>query len=391
MNSCEVFINLIASALNPDIKFRINLNDAELELVKKDAFSHDLYKLVNSSPFFAHELSDAEVTSDMKAMLRENFRNSELLEINKSLKSKGVNLIFLKGSFLKSLYPSPLMRTMGDVDVFCDLKDFSEILDFLHSRGYIHKNESEGVTAFFKKGFYPIELHTKLMFDTTELLPVFCSTDTPIELDGLSFLDYTSHLIYILCHMAKHFFRGGVGIRQLCDVYLFVLKCGNLIDLENFFSRIEKLGCKTFFANLLLIYRRYFMLDISEFEQYITAEKDISQLLLYDIYSCGSFGGKNRSNMYRGIIASGSVINSDKKANGLFSIVNTLFPKRIKDVRYSYSVKYPFLLPAAWLHRGFVFLFTRFKWTDLKIIFSKKTSDTVSDRLKLLKDLGFIK
>lgn len=56
---------------------------------------------------------------------------SVIVKIDKTLKSEGISVVFMKGQTTALRYPNPLHRTPGDIDFVVDPKDFKKTMEVL--------------------------------------------------------------------------------------------------------------------------------------------------------------------------------------------------------------------------------------------------------------------
>jgi hypothetical protein len=162
----------------------------------------------------------------------------------------------------------------------------------------------------------------------------------------------THHLLYLLCHSYKHFLHSGFGMRQLCDMILFMNAYGNQIDYQYFNQRLEQYHFMEFWGNLLDIAEHYlgFSYEKACYPR-ISIETD-SELLLMDMLEGGVFGystmeRKHSANMTLTALKG----NSNSRVSGIF---HSLFPDlTYMKQQFSYLKKMPYLLPIAYIQRIF--------------------------------------
>ena len=70
------------------------------------------------------------------SIMQDARQDDALDELQSIFNSKQIKHMVLKGYIIKSLYPSPDMRTMGDIDILLQLKQSKEEKGILSSLGY---------------------------------------------------------------------------------------------------------------------------------------------------------------------------------------------------------------------------------------------------------------
>ena len=172
------------------------------------------------------------------------------------LERAGIWYIPLKGIVLKDYYPKLGMREMVDCDMLYDasrsedLKQIMESLDFVSKAG----NENDNHDVYRKSTGIEFEMHKALFmkyaFNETQRLVDYYSDiqKKKIKDDSNHFgyhLSNEDFYIYLVAHEYKHFIRGGVGIRSLVDIYVFLKRFGNL-NWVYIQQEVSKLGIQDF-------------------------------------------------------------------------------------------------------------------------------------------------
>ena len=73
----------------------------------------------------------------------------------------GIKLIFFKGAQIRSFYPIPQLRTMGDIDCLIAIKDRERAVQCLSNLGYQCKMNTGDVWVYVR-GCVVLELHTRI-------------------------------------------------------------------------------------------------------------------------------------------------------------------------------------------------------------------------------------
>lgn len=266
----------------------------------------------------------------------------EAEDVMDRLEEMGVRHMPLKGYIVKNLYPSPDMRTMGDIDLLIDADMMQNVFDEFLPDGFrflgdgdLHSNLARGNAHF--------EFHRSLVNASYKNLTAYFGDGfaRAVRTDGYSYryeLSREDMYIFLLAHLAKHYRYGGTGIRTVLDLYVYRKAVPDL-DMDYIYRETEKIG-------------------IDKFQR--KAEK------IADDWFGGSFDGTFDS--VSGYIISGGVygkqgrnlvnemINSnDSMALGKFkSLLSMVFPNyQLMSEWFPVLKKYKFLLPVFWIVRWF--------------------------------------
>lgn len=276
------------------------------------------------------------------------------LEISKWLdaaEEKGIDCIPLKGFLLRKLYPSPMMRSMTDLDVLIRNMDRQDIRGWMESMGYVAEDTHalSHHDNFEKRPWMYMELHFHLMKprpgrDELEKKVWEHATLMPgrRHIYQMSMEDF---YIFHLLHLHKHFTNRGVGLKSVIDIHIFLKAHGTALDqaylqqelkalkIDEFGAYMEKL------ANVLLGDE--------------PADADCKLVADY-MANCGSFGSAAQHHAIQMAQTKGNSTTSKKLRYRL----RLLFPG-VKDMQKHFpSVKrFPWLLPAYWVARAFKRLF----------------------------------
>jgi len=156
-------------------------------------------------------------------------RNLELADVEKevlgALRSGGVPALVMKGSSCSARYPSPELRTGGDIDLFIPETDFQRALEVIRSAGIECSSKPDASVAFLLRGC-EVELHRKY-FDLHVRASLLPPVGTP-----------EAELLMLSAHILKHACGVGVGLRQIID-FAFAYKAypGDYQELHTLFKR----------------------------------------------------------------------------------------------------------------------------------------------------------
>jgi hypothetical protein len=302
--------------------------------------------------------------SSLSLLMQQKQRLEILPEVIRTFEEQGVEYMMLKGLVLSTVYPHPNLRLMSDIDLLVRAKDIPKAIAVLNSKGYFEdvQNVIDRHLQFRRKGSTKIELHQFLIEeDLIQNAAVFeekiwdfpQSVALPQDFNCLTLNDRNT-LIYMIIHMVLHIKDAGFGIRQLCDLILFIEQ--KPVDLFAAEKELQTYGLDIFFKTLIACGHHFFALNLGTCESLIAdVPPALPEELMQYIVAGGIYGKDNadwqRTRLYSEFFPSRITGSGAQK---LLDFKRLMFP-RISDLthkpRYRYLEKQPYLLPYAWMYR----------------------------------------
>ncbi len=303
-------------------------------------------------------------------------RYNEFLRMNRLMQNNGITFIGLKGCVIRNLYPVPELRTMGDFDILTNKNMLPKIVKIFKDNGYSVEKDIYGVVAKSNKAYWEVfySLEQEFAFEPYE--------NTQRVMNNLKFDEVITYptesyfLAHMIIHTGKHYIEKGAGIRNLCDIALFIEKNRENIDFKLTEALCKKQNYYNIYCYILSALKNRFDISMNDIDfQYKQTERFIEYTL-----SSGVFGRIDN------VIIHQAAKSQDDSISGMRKI---LFPSiKTLDYRYTYLKKFPFLLPIAWIHRFFSAIF-RQHFSIFKMLKDIKGADKFSrERLELLNELG---
>lgn len=416
--SVKQLLRLLSAAMGNKNQEIRNLQNADWNKMFHLAHIHNIVPMIfeaaqNMQAFMGEDpqLYEAWNNLSVKIGLSQVYRTLEFLKVYDKLNKAGIQALVVKGVICRHLYPNPYYRTSGDEDILIRKSDFNQVDIILHEFGLTKEhskatlNIPEQVTTYFSnKSGLRIELHVDLFNPESELFGPMNSfyenafEDTvTIEVDGVAIhsLSHTKHLLFLFLHCIKHFLAIGFGIRQVCDIVMYINAYRLEVNWEMIWSNVTKLGYKVFVLNLLDIGSKYLGLDQNkiQFPDGYSASDIHSEALLKDIMEAGLFG-KSKPGQSKTSSLTFNAVSEDRRSKKIKGnqhiFLRALFPGLdFMGGHYPYCRKHPFLLPVAWLHRMLLYMKEQRK---PKRMFDKagKSLAIGRSRIELLKEYGII-
>lgn len=356
------------------------VNEEKLQEILEISKNHDLAHLVilgvtknNISFKDKEELNKIP----MIAIYRYQNINCELKRVSDELEKAKIDFIPLKGSVIRKFYPQPWMRTSCDIDILVKEEKLESAITYLTSElGYIVKQKGDHDVTLTSKSGVNIELHYKLPEEslTKESYKILDNVwNESQKKEGYShFFEMTDEMFYFhhIAHMAKHFEKGGCGIRPFIDLWIL----DNIKDVNT--SKREELLKKgklyKFYIKSKELYKVWF-----EGEKHT----DLTLKMQDFIISGGAYG-----NFENKIIAQ-----QQKKGGKLNYILSKVFiPYDTISRHYPILKKYPVLTPFIHIRRWVKLIFKGIPdETKAEIEYSQNISrEEAKNMINLLSNLG---
>lgn len=143
----------------------------------------------------------------------------------------------LKGAVLMDLYPAVGMREMVDIDVLFDPACRERLRSIMEESGYTVKQYGESNHDIYQKPpVYNFEMHTKPFEPFYEPLAAqyYETVESRLQRQDPAgyarFFSDEDFYVFLLAHGYKHYKLGGIGLRFLLDIYVFLQQKGEMLD-----------------------------------------------------------------------------------------------------------------------------------------------------------------
>ena len=184
-----------------------------------------------------------------------NYFISVLVE---KMREEGIYTALVKGQGVAQCYERPLWRACGDVDFFLDDENYERAKGFLKplaasvEEEYVREKHL-GMTI----DPWVVELHGRLYSGLSARIErvldavqreTFEGGKVRIWKDGeteVPLLAVENDVFYVFTHILQHFYKGGVGLRQICDWCRLLYTNRESLDYGLLESRIRRAGLMT--------------------------------------------------------------------------------------------------------------------------------------------------
>lgn len=297
---------------------------------------------------------------------------AELESISELLSQAQIKHLPLKGAVLIHDYPQLDYRYLGDLDVLIEADKSKDVYDLLVERGATI--DDYGVTNHdsyqFDKGFYRIvvEIHRQLFDRTIPYAPYFDEAQLLAQSDSYrQEMSREEFYVYMIAHFAKHFFKGGSGIRSVMDVHVYMEKYENQLDWNQVNARLEQMDLLEFDQKARKLAKVWFGQEAWSDDLEEIAQVVISQ------GAYGTFEHRVDNQIQESLEAHAS--NLGGKLSYLWERI--FVEPRFIQKDYPYTKRIPILLPLGYGHRLVKGVFKkrdRVKY-ELNSLFKSKDSD----------------
>jgi hypothetical protein len=335
-----------------------------LALAEKHAVTSLLYPALKKQLPFGDPILSGLKKQSFGAATRESVQSKELSAIYAACQKAEIPILPLKGCVIKALYPYPELRFMSDADLLIPEEKASQMRELMENLGHTYRKVDAGDTDVYLSPLsMNYEIHLNLEGEgfsqetrsfTRSLLEIAHPTqNNPYLLE----LPPEEHYIYVLCHFIKHFIYGGVGVRQLTD--LFICYHNWNLDLNKVDALLQRMELTAFHKTLQELWDYWFCGG---------ACTELSEELGSYILHSGVFGNEEQR-------AGDRLLAKSQEQN---YVLARLFPSySVMKGYFPILKKLPFLLPFAWIWRVIrAVLFRRQKLnTELQAMIHTKESD----------------
>jgi hypothetical protein len=264
-----------------------------------------------------------------------------LKEIGERFEKEGIYHQALKGSVLKRLYPTPELREMSDIDLMIYDENLNRAKKVVEEMGFTLLESVKHHDIYVKAPFLIIELHHTLYDKDIDKIQYeyFKNEKNLTAKEGKKYaLQFSTEdfYVYLIAHMAKHFYENGCGIRNVVDVYYYRQHYEATWDEARLATELEK-------CRLTVFENRIHTLA----QMWLGGQKldSFSRMLFDYMVDCGIYGkGVNGLWGQFAMLNNSNSIKHQSYAKWWYYFPPVSYMER----DYPWLKKYPFLLIVAW-------------------------------------------
>lgn len=264
-NSKRAFFELIKEGLFPVHCERLRVDDS----LFKDVDWGEVYQLAQKQFFQGLVLAGLE-HSDVKPpqvlllqligevqVIEQKNRamNAFIAELIEKLRKNDINTLLVKGQGVAQCYEKPLWRCSGDIDLFLSKDNYQKAKTLLIPLTSKVETEYEGVSHLgMTIDGWMVELHGSLRVGLPKRInrvlddiqaDTFYRGNVHSWMNGQTqvlMLGKENDIVYVFVHFFNHFYKEGVGLRQICDWCRLLYTYRDSLNHGLLESRIKRAG-----------------------------------------------------------------------------------------------------------------------------------------------------
>jgi len=272
--------------------------------------------------------------------------------IFRAFNAHNIDYMPVKGCLMKQRYPKHEFRPMADVDILIRTEQYDKIRPLMRQLGFY-----EGVESNHEYIWDSISLHVELH---KRLVPSYNKDYYAYFGDGWRLASRCTgtryamtpedEFIYLFVHLAKHYRDGGVGCRQMVDLWVQRYTFPNL-DQDYLRRELRKLRLLEFYDNVFKTLTVWF----EEGEP-----DEVTECITDFIFSAGAWG-KEETHMLSDALREQKLAGSAFGGKLITGIKLVFPPYSGMAMHFPMLKKAPILLPLMWPVRWIELLFVRRK------------------------------
>ena len=318
-NNQKTFLELVRAGLWEREARLLPLGKVDYEAVMRLAEEQSVVGLVTAG---LEHVSDVKVPQEellqfIGRSLQIESVNSEMNDfvwgLVEKMRKVGIYTLLVKGQGIAQCYERPLWRTSGDVDFLLSDDNYKKALDFLLPMASSHEEELIGEKHIgMTIDSWVVELHgtmpSRISDRADRVLKkvqncVFYEGHVSSWISGKTtvfLLHPDEEVVFVFTHFLKHFFRGGIGLRQICDWCRLLWSKREMIDKKILASRLKEMRFMTEWKAFAALTVEVMGMPADAMPFYERSERmsKKAQLILNCVLEVGTFG-QNREGKLR--------------------------------------------------------------------------------------------
>lgn len=237
-------------------------------------------------------------------LLRENIKNANIslnkkvVAVSRKFKAEGFNNSILKGQGIAQLYPNPLLRTPGDIDIWLE-GGSDKVISFIrtiapdckptyHHVDFNISNEVDIEVHYRPTWMYSPRTNKRLQKYFTKYEAMQFSNTVSAGDEEFNAPTPAFNMVYIPIHIYRHLFSEGIGLRQILDYYYVLMQSLSDTEREECKAVLISVNLKRFMQSLMYVMQQIFHLD--ENYMLLKPDKKGGEFLMHEIMTAGNFG-----------------------------------------------------------------------------------------------------
>lgn len=209
---------------------------------------------VNDNLYIPQEWALQFVGSALQLEQQNKTMNAFIAKLVDGMRKAGIYTLLVKGQGLAQCYEKPLWRSCGDVDLLLSDDNYKKAKEYLLPKASIVEDEEKHKKHLAMAiNDWMVELHGSLRCGFSARIDrsldkiykdTFYGGNVRLWNDGgiqVFMLGKENDVLYVFVHFLNHFYKGGVGLRQICDWCRLLWTYRDSLDVRFMETRIRKL------------------------------------------------------------------------------------------------------------------------------------------------------
>ena len=310
-NNTQAFLALVRGGLWETEARLSQYNDIDFSQVLKLAGEQSVVGLVSAG---LEQVRDEKVPKEVTLQVvgqilqleqRNLAMNNFIRELVENMRQRDIYTLLIKGQGIAQCYEKPLWRCSGDVDLLLSDSNYYKAKDYLIPLAVSSRVEGDfGLHQELIIEPWVVELHGDIQNGLSRKIDrmlkevkknLFYRENVRSWINGnttiyLPCVD--DDVIIVFTHIIKHLFKGGIGLRQICDWCRLLWKFGESIDKKLLEKRISSMSLMTEWRVFAVLAVEYLGMPIEAMPLYDNSakwKKKADRIMRFVLY-VGNFG-----------------------------------------------------------------------------------------------------
>lgn len=197
------------------------------------------------------------VGSTLQLEQRNKAMNKYIGALVRKMRSADIYTLLVKGQGVAQCYERPLWRVCGDVDFYLSEENYNKAKEYLLPLSTSSEKNHSGKHLEMTIDSWVVELHGWLrcgisskinkVLDVIHKETFYEGNVRSWNNDGVQvfMLSIENDVFYVFTHFLNHFYKGGIGLRQICDWCRLIWTYKNSIDVSAVEKKVHDAGLMT--------------------------------------------------------------------------------------------------------------------------------------------------